>query len=275
MKKDKIILNGLAHTEYEHDMDRKALDALKKTPGLSLVGRYITRNMIEKMVRIQYTGSNLKVTKKNYPKVYEKLKYACEILDLSNVPELYIEWGYDINACTIGSDNPIIILNSGLLDLCCDDEILFIIGHECGHIKSNHMLYHMMAQTINSSFRFIPFGDIAAEPIKYWLYYWDRMSEFTADRAGMLCCQNKTAVMQAFVKMAGLPINEFENCDIGSFILQAVEFQDLDEDTMSRLIKFVSISEENHPWTVMRAAEILKWIDAQNYQYILDNHSKA
>lgn len=275
MKKDKIILNGLAHTEYEHDMDRKALDALKKTPGLNLIGRYITRNMIEKMVRIQYTGSNLKITKKNYPKVYEKLKYACEILDIPNVPELYIEWGYDINACTIGSDNPIIILNSGLLDLCSDDEILFIIGHECGHIKSNHMLYHMMARTINSSFRFIPFGDVAAEPIKYWLYYWDRMSEFTADRAGMLCCQNKTAVMQAFVKMAGLPINEFENCDIGSFILQAVEFQDLDEDTMNRLIKFVSISEENHPWTVMRAAEILKWIDAQNYQYILDNHSKA
>ena len=37
-------------------------------------------------------------------------------------------------------------------------------------------------------------------------------------------------------------------------------------------MKFVSIAEENHPWTVMRAAEILKWIDAQNYQYILDKH---
>lgn len=274
MKKDKIILNGLTHTEYEHDMDRKALDALNRTPGLSLVGRYITRNMVEKMVRIQYTGSNLKVTKKNYPKVYEKLKYACEILDMPDTPELYIEWGYDINACTIGSDCPIIILNSGLLDLCSDDEILFIIGHECGHIKSNHMLYHMMARTINSSFRFIPFGDIAAEPIKYGLYYWDRMSEFTADRAGMLCCQNKTAVMKAFVKMAGLPINEYENCDIGTFILQAIDFQELDEEVMNRLIKFVSISQENHPWTVMRAAEILKWIDAQNYQYILNNHSK-
>ena len=68
---------------------------------------------------------------------------------MKKVPDLYIQWGYDINACTVGAENPIIILNSGLIDLCDDDEIMFVIGHECGHVKSNHMLYHMMGQVIN------------------------------------------------------------------------------------------------------------------------------
>ena len=196
MIKNKKILKGLDHSQYEHPFDQKALSALQSTPGVDLVGNFITKHTIEKIYTVQYTGSNLKVTSENYPKIYEYLQYACQILDLPKVPELYIEWGYSINAFTVGSENPIIVLNSGLIDLCDDDEIMFIIGHECGHIKSNHMLYHMMAQVINICIDSIPFGSIAAAPLQYALYYWDRMSEFTADRAGLLCCQNKNAAIR-------------------------------------------------------------------------------
>ena len=205
------------HSQYEHPFDQKALMALEKTPGLSLVGNFITKHTIEKIYTVQYTGSNLKVTKENYPKIYEYLQYACQVLDMTNIPDLYIQWGYGINAFTVGSENPIVVLNSGLIDLCDDDEIMFIIGHECGHIKSNHMLYHMMAQVINMVIDSIPFGSIAAAPLQYALYYWDRMSEFTADRAGLLCCQNKEAAIRSFMKMAGTPIKEFNNMNYQSF----------------------------------------------------------
>ena len=184
---------------------------------------------------------------------------------LTKVPDLYIQWGYDINAFTVGAENPIIVLNSGLIDLCDDDEIMFIIGHECGHIKSNHMLYHMMAQVINMVIDSIPFGSIAAAPLQFALYYWDRMSEFTADRAGLLCCQNKDATIRAFMKMAGMPIKEFNNMNYQTFIQQATEFKQLDYDAMSKIIKFISIADASHPWTVMRAAELLNWINSGAY----------
>lgn len=245
--------------------NKKALSTLESTPGLSLVGNFITKHTIEKIYKVQYTGSNLKVTSENYPKIYEYLQYACQILDMPKVPELYIVWGYSINAFTVGSENPIIVLNSGLIDLCDDDEIMFVIGHECGHIKSNHMLYHMMAQVINYIIDSIPFGNIAAAPIQYALYYWDRMSEFTADRAGLLCCQNKDAAIRAFMKMAGAPIKEFENLNHESFIQQASEFKQLDYDAMNKVIKFISVADESHPWTVMRAAELLNWINQGFY----------
>lgn len=161
-------------------------------------------------------------------------------------------------------------MNSGLIDLCDDEEIMFIIGHECGHIKSNHMLYHMMAQVINLFIDSIPLGNLAAAPIQYALYYWDRMSEFTADRAGLLCCQNKDAAIRAFMKMAGTPIKEFNSLNYETFIQQATDFKQLDYDAMSKVIKFISIMDASHPWTVMRAAELLNWINSGDYKLLID-----
>ena len=267
MIRNKKILTGLDHSQYEHPFDQKALKALEGTPGLNMAGNFITKYTIEKVYTVQYTGSNLKVTKENYPKIYEYLEYACQILDMPKMPDLYIQWGYNIKAFTVGSVNPIIILDSGLIDLCDDDEIMFIIGHECGHLKSNHMLYHMMAQVIHMVIDAIPFGSIAAAPLQYALYYWDRMSDFTADRAGLLCCQNKDAAIRGFMKMAGLPIKEFNNMNCQTFIQQAAEFKQLDYDAMNKVIKFISIADASHPWTVMRAAELLNCINIVGYNY--------
>ncbi|MBQ9312135.1 MAG: M48 family metallopeptidase [Bacteroidales bacterium] len=264
MQRNKKILTGLRHEEYEHPFDQKALATLEKTPGLGALGRFISKHMIERLYTIQSTGNGLKVTKDNYPKIYEYLEYASKILDLGFIPDLYITWGYNINACTVGAERPIVILNSGLIDLCDDDEIMFIVGHECGHIKSNHMLYHMMASVINYVIDAIPGGSLVAAPVQYALYYWDRMSEFTADRAGLLTCQNKDATVRAFMKMSGLPIKEYNNMDYRTFLQQAEEFKNLDDSTMNKLAKFVSISNASHPFSVMRAAELLNWINNEN-----------
>lgn len=271
MNRNRRILTGLNHTQYEHPFDKKALSALESTKGIGLVGNFITKHTIEKIYTIQYTGSNLKVTKYNYPKIYEYLEYACKILDMPKIPDLYIQWGYGINAFTIGSENPIIVINSGLIDLCSDDEIMFIIGHECAHIKSNHCLYHLMAQSINMIIDSIPGGSLIAAPLQYALYYWDRMSEFTADRGGLLCCQNKEAAISAFIKMSGLPIKEYDNINYRTFIQQATEFKQLDYEAMNKVIKYVSIADASHPWTVMRAAELLNWIDSGEYSRIMNN----
>lgn len=270
MDRNKRILTGLEHSQYEHDFDRAALERLEAIPFLTKASQWITANFIERVYTVQYTGSNLKVTKDNYPQIHQYLIDACKILDLDRVPDLYIEWGYQINACTVGAENPIIILNSGLIDLCDDDEIMFIIGHECGHIKSNHMLYHMMAQTINFVIDAIPGGSLLAGGLQYALYYWDRMSEFTADRAGLLCCQNQEAMIRAFIKMAGLPIKEFDNIRTNTFIQQSRDFQMLDYDGMNKVVKFLSIADSTHPWTVMRSSELLKWIDAGEYDELIN-----
>ena len=270
MSANKKILTGLEHSQYEHPFDKKALENLEKASFLRKFMQWVTANTVERIYTVQYTGSNLKVTNKSYPKIYKYLQDACRILDLDKVPDLYIDWSYSINACTVGSENPIIILNSGLIDLCDDDEIMFVIGHEVGHIKSNHMLYHMMAQVVNLFIETIPGGTLVAGGLQFAIYYWNRMSEFTADRAGLLCCQDPEAMIRAFIKMAGLPMNEFDYIKTDTFIQQARDFKMLDYDAMNKVVKFLSIADESHPWTVMRSSELLKWIDDGEYNRLLN-----
>lgn len=258
-------LTGLEHRQYEHPFDKAALGKLEAVPLLKKFFAWITTNTIEKIYTVQYTGSNLKVTHDNYPKIYSFLEEACRVLDVEKIPDLYIEWGYDINAFTVGAENPIIVLNSGLIDLCDDDEIMFVVGHEVGHVKSNHMLYHMMVQVVNYFIDSIPGGALVAGGLQYALYYWYRMSEFTADRAGMLCCQNPDAMIRAFVKMSGLPVKEFSNIRTDTFLQQARDFKMLDYDGLNKAVKLLAIADDSHPWTVMRSAELLKWIDSGEY----------
>lgn len=264
------ILTGLQHNQYEHPFDREALKKLEAIPLLTKFFNWITTNTVEKIYTVQYTGSNLKVTPTSYPKIHQYLRDACKIPDLPNVPDLYIEWGYNINACTVGAEHPIIILNSGLIDLCDEVEIMFIIGHEVGHIKSNHMLYHMMAQVVDYFIQTIPGGALVASGLQYALYYWYRMSEFTTDRAGLLCCQNQEAMARAFIKMAGLPVCEFSNIRTETFLQQARDFKMLDYDALNKAVKLIAIADDSHPWTVMRSAELLKWIDKGEYNRFIN-----
>jgi Zn-dependent protease with chaperone function len=91
------------------------------------------------------------------------------------------------------------------------------------------------------------------------------MSEFTADRAGLLCCQDKDAAIRSFMKMGGLPIKEYNNLNYQTFLQQASEFKSLDYDGLNKIVKYITIAEQSHPWTVMRAAELINWIDEGTY----------
>ena len=84
MINNKQILTGLEHSQYEHPFDRKALEKLEAAPFLTRLFKWLTANTVERVYTIQYTGSNLKVTKDNYPQIYQYLEDACKILDLKS-----------------------------------------------------------------------------------------------------------------------------------------------------------------------------------------------
>ena len=94
MIKNKKILKGLDHSQYEHPFDQKALSALQSTPGVDLVGNFITKHTIEKIYTVQYTGSNLKVTSENYSAytIHENTKMIADyaFYDCSNLTDIEI-----------------------------------------------------------------------------------------------------------------------------------------------------------------------------------------
>jgi len=260
---------------YEHPWDKSARDALEQVPGFTALIHKLNEIGFERMLRIQYTGSSLKVNQNNFPEIYAVLREACNILSLDHQPDLYFQWSYQINAFTSGVEKPIIVLNSGCIDLLTPDELLFVIAHELGHIKSNHVLYYQAASYLPAIAQVIGnmtlgIGGLLTTGLQLALLNWQRMSEFTSDRAGLLTVQDPQVAATTMVKMAGLPQKYFDTNLVEDFMQQAKEFESYDYDTLDYIIKIFSTMNKSHPWTVIRGAELFKWIDKGEYKNILD-----
>lgn len=267
----KKILFGLDSKLYEHNFDRKALVALRAVPGFDKVVNWFLNWTYIKWHVIELQGSNFLVTRESCPELYELVHDVADTLDVRPLPRFYTQWGYDINGYTTGyKEDTILVLNSGTVDLLTDDELRYVAGHEMGHVKSGHVLYHTMGNLFNVAISQIPLVSAITKPVYYALMYWIRMSEFTADRAGLLACQDIDAAVNAIIKMSGLPLKYFERMDKEAFIKQATEFKESFKGFADTAIKTLTIAGSSHPWTVLRAAELLKWYESGEYQKILD-----
>jgi len=271
-------LNFLHPGEYEHPLDRQALRTLEGTPGIETLTRKLLKHGWERYMRLMHTGSYIKVSENHFSEVHDILADVCNTIHLKKTPELYINWDYSVNGFTIGSENPIIVLTSGAIDLLTEDELRYIIGHEAGHIKSGHMLYHTMAVIISAFGEIIGtatlgIGGLISTGLELAILYWQRMSEFTADRAGLLACQDEDAVINAMIKMAGAPRKFFNRIDRDGFIEQAREFKGYDYDALDKVGKTLLIIGSTHPWTVMRASEILHWVESGEYNEVIEKHT--
>ena len=268
-------LVGLHAQFYEHPFDRNALASLNGTPGLELLIRKFNELGVERFLRIQFTGSNLKVTRDNFLELHELVREATTILNLPVLPDLYIQAGGSINAFTAGVQRPLVVLNAGCIDNLSTDELFFVIGHELGHIKSGHVLYRQIGAVLPMVGNFVSrmtvgLGGLVSTALEAALLNWQRMSELTADRAGLLACQNREAAISAMVKIAGLPHKLYNCFNTDDFIAQAREFKALDENPLDKVAKFVSTMGHSHPWTVLRAAEFDSWTNSGEYNRILN-----
>ena len=77
------------------------------------------------------------------------------------------------------------------------------------------------------------------------------------------------------MKLAGLPANSNLEKFEESFLKQAEEFRDFDLKSINKVMKVFLTIDRTHPWTVIRAAESLKWIESGEYQTILEKTDRS
>ena len=138
---------GLAAAEFQHPHDAAATEALASVPGLDMVVSKVLEYGLERIYYLENLADNVRVTERMLPRLHRYLGWGCRILDVEE-PELYVNLDPVPNAYTFGHKRPFIVLTSGLIDLLGDEELLFTIGHELGHIKAGHVLYTMLARNI-------------------------------------------------------------------------------------------------------------------------------
>lgn len=266
-------LIGLISSDFEHPLDRKVLEMLK---GKSLFHDAVNGMLNWGFVKwelIALKGGYFQITPESCKDLHDQIVDVQKTLDVLRLPELYTKWDYAVNGYTTGTkDDTLMVLHSGAVDLLSEQELRFVVGHEFGHIKSDHVLLHMMADMINSGVSLIPVVGNFVGASNLLLMYWKRMSEFSADRAGLLACQDIDVALDCIIKMAGIPKKLFGTNARDGFMEQAKKFSLDLSDFSDKAIKTVTIATSTHPWTVMRAAELIKWYESGEYQKIMDKY---
>jgi hypothetical protein len=275
----KKILTGLSSTAYEHPFDKKALASLQNMPGLSPLLKKVNEYGIDRLLRLQSIASEIRVTPRNFPQLYQPLLEACQILDVTTIPELYLFRGTGhIRTYIIGVEKPIVGINIEAMEWLNYDELLFIFGYEIARIKSQHMIYHQMSIVmpvlkIWISSTTLGLGGLIASGVELALYNWVMMAKFTADRAGLLACQDIDVATTALMKLAGLPEEYLTPHVIEDFLVQSREFAANSVDGLDQVTKILSYSDSNLSWLVMRTGELLKWVDSGEYNHVLQGEN--
>ncbi len=264
---------GISSRAYEHPADRAALMALRRMPGFDVLVRKLFGAWSERSLRLAFLASSVRVGERQLPDLHRLHLEACEILDISPLPDLFVSQTPLVNAGAIGLDRPFIVLNSGLLSLLDAEEIQFVLGHELSHILSGHALYKTVLRLLlrMSTLAFsVPLGRPALMAITAALLEWDRRSELSADRAGLLVAQKAETADRSLMKLAG----GLSGLNREEFLAQARDYNSAGA-ALDSLAKLLNLIGQPHPFPVIRVAELEAWRASGGYERILGGEFPA
>ena len=262
-------LSNISPRAWEHPADRAALSALRQLPLLDNLVRAFIGLTTEKSLRLISLASAVRASDRQFPVVYKLVWEACTILDWPDRPEVYVSQSPLMNAGVIGVHNPFITINSSLAEQLSEPELLGVIAHELAHIMSGHVLYKTLLWLLLNVSQLalqIPISGLALQAVITALREWDRKSELSADRAGMLVLQDKGPAFTLLMKIAGGIRGEM---NLEEFFLQAREYEEAGT-ILDSAHKMLNLIGQSHPFAVLRLTELNSWIESGAYQKIID-----
>jgi Zn-dependent protease with chaperone function len=258
---------NLSAKAYEHPADRAATAALKSIPMLDTLIRRLIEWRYERAVRQVYLAAALKVSDRQLPDLWHSHTASCRILDLPDVYDLYVTTPVPGLAMTVGSQRPIVVVDSMLLRRLGTGEQRVVVAHELGHVLSDHIVYMTALNIILSAGAQVPFLlGIPFRAVRTVLLEWYRAAELTCDRAATLVVRDPQIVCRTLmVTAAGLPADEL---NLDAFMAQAMEYQNWD-DPSDRVRRFFTEISVTHPFAVKRVSEVMRWVQSGDYDRII------
>lgn len=207
-------------------------------------------------------GHSFKLGPELLPELYKPFKDVCEALNFTEAVEFYISNSPDFNASAASSqdeDEPHLVnLNSGLVNALDEDELRFVIGHELGHIISKNIDIKGVIEFVFPHYQGIPL--ILYNKISLW----DKLSELTADRYGLIACGDPSKCVSAFFKMSsGLGLTRY-NLNLATFLEE-------NEKLLESFKKENTINVASHPMNPIRIKALEYFAQSTVYKSILEN----
>jgi Zn-dependent protease with chaperone function len=261
---------GIDPRSWEHPADRAALAALRALPGFDTLLKRILGLTNERAFRLLFMANAVRVTASQYPRIKTMIDRVVDIFDWPYTPEVFITQSPFLNAGTYGAEKPFIVLNSSILRSLDDDELCTVVAHEMGHVMSGHALYKtMLYMLVNLSLNLIPGASVAAIPVILALREWDRKSELSADRAGLLAVQREEPSYRVLMKLAGG--DDPSQLNLNDFFDQAAEYEN-SPDIVDSVHKLLNMLGETHPFAVIRLRALKTWAVSGQYDALMSGN---
>lgn len=270
--------SGISSEAFRHPLDRQAEQTLRSVPGFDIVAKSFSQYLYERPQHIFLLGNNIKTSSRQYPTLYKIYQNCVKDLDINPEPILYVSQNPSVNAYSLGNERPYVVINTALLDLLEENEIRTVLAHELGHIKCEHSILSQMALWVMGAASMLGdltlgLGKLITTGMIYAFYEWRRNAELSADRAAMLVMDDLNPVMKTMMKLSGGTHKYANECSLEEFIRQADDYQDLDQDSLNQLYKFLIYNGGNggfltHPFAVERLHYLRQWADSEQYRQI-------
>jgi Zn-dependent protease with chaperone function len=256
-------LEQISPRAYQHPADRAATAALKKIPYLDQVVRKLIALGYERALRAASLGSAVRLGQEQLPGIWVLHRQVFNALDMERVPDLYLTQFPIANAFAIGTERPIVVLNSELVRILDDEGQRVVLAHEAAHIQSDHVLYRQalaILLMLGSSMRLPFLAGLPLLAIQLALLEWARAAELSCDRAAALVTRDPLAVCRAMMVIAAGEAAD----DLNAFIAQGMEYSDAGSG-LERLTKLMQDLRLTHPMPVRRVRMLLDWVREGEY----------
>ncbi len=244
--------------DYAFSGDLRVLRRLERLAPVRVVVESTVR-FWKSFRKNELLGTSVKVSSRQFPHLHSRVVECAEMLDIPT-PTVYVTESPHINAGTYGTnEEAFILVNSALVDKMDDAQVKFVIGHECGHIQNNHVVYHtaarFMAQGIGVYVKW------ASLPASMALDAWSRRGEVTCDRAGLICCKDEEVALKSIMKLAVGSEKLFDEMDLDEFLAQL-------EGVQKGVGRFAELF-QSHPYLPKRVKAIKLFAQSAYYKNML------
>jgi Zn-dependent protease with chaperone function len=241
--------------EYTYISDKQAREAFERAKPVEYAMAAAVR-VFKEVGQSQILGNGVKVSERQFPRIHNLVRQCSDTLQIAQ-PNVYIVNNPMLNAGTLGTnEDSFIMIHSGLVDHFTDEELLTVIGHECGHIHNSHVVYlttlHYLTKAASVLVR------LALEPVIIALRSWSRRAEITCDRAGMLCSGDVAHAQHALAKLALGSQKLYSELNLEAFLEQYEE----GKVGLGRYTEMLA----SHPWLPKRVLSMRVFAESAVYR---------
>jgi Zn-dependent protease with chaperone function len=225
---------------FAHPADRAATAALHSVPMLDKVVKKLSEVGYERKYRQLMLGNSVRLGEDQLPEVWAMQRRCAHVFDIAECPQLYVTQAPVGNALTIGTNDPMTLVSSGLA----------------------LMTSFVLVQSI--VFKVLKGAPLAGLPmlgVYYALLEWSRAAELTADRASALGTGDPLLTCRTLMRMAGGPV---KGLNLDAFITQATEYEG-EGDPFARYSRFWEEIGASHPFPVRRVRELVSWVSSGEF----------